>query len=61
MEYVEGQELNEILVPNEGMDEVTTKAIMYQLLDGIKYLHSENIVHRDIKPENIIVSNLSGT
>lgn len=28
----------------------------YQILRGIKYLHSANIIHRDLKPENITVN-----
>ncbi|XP_022108214.1 mitogen-activated protein kinase 4-like [Acanthaster planci] len=29
---------------------------MYQLLRGIKYLHSANVLHRDLKPENLLIN-----
>ena len=30
--------------------------VLYQCLDGLEYLHGENVTHGDIKPENILVS-----
>jgi serine/threonine protein kinase len=31
------------------------KQIIKQLIEGVDYCHSQNVVHRDIKPDNIMV------
>ena len=30
--------------------------VIRQVLEALKYLHSNSIIHRDIKPENLLIS-----
>jgi len=34
-----------------------SKKITYQILDGLKHIHSKNIIHTDIKLDNILIQN----
>ena len=33
------------------------KSIMFQILNGVKFIHDNYILHRDIKPANILITN----
>jgi serine/threonine protein kinase len=61
MELVEGESLLNFIKsrPDRKLDEIPTKSLFLQIIEGIFYLHSKNIFHRDIKLENIIIEDKS--
>ena len=59
MEYICEDLLNYISKRSQ-IPEITAKVIFKQIIEGIQFLHSKNIVHRDIKLDNILID-LSNT
>ena len=55
MEYISGGNLQNFVKKRRKLCEKTAKILFRQLIQGIKYIHSKNIVHRDIKLENILL------
>ncbi|HHU32224.1 MAG: Stk1 family PASTA domain-containing Ser/Thr kinase [Zhaonellaceae bacterium] len=57
MEYVEGQNLKEIIVQKAPVDPLEAIDYLIQILDALEHAHESGVVHRDIKPHNILVTN----
>ena len=56
-ELVAGGDLFSYITARGGhLDEAAGGFIIMQILEGIKYLHSNGVVHRDIKPENVLLA-----
>jgi serine/threonine protein kinase len=49
-------DLASIIKSNQPLTDDHCQFFLYQLLRGLKYIHSANIVHRDLKPRNILVN-----
>ncbi|KAI8461431.1 STE protein kinase [Phakopsora pachyrhizi] len=54
-EFCEGGTLAALLENGKVEEEVICQMYAHQLLEGLHYLHSNNVVHRDIKPDNILL------
>ncbi len=55
MEYVEGEELKKFLKDFIRFKIQDIVVITQQILAGLKFAHSQNVIHRDIKPANILL------
>jgi serine/threonine protein kinase/tetratricopeptide (TPR) repeat protein len=55
MEYVEGQNLKEVLAQGRTLSFDQIGDIIAQIADALDFAHSKGIIHRDVKPANIIL------
>lgn len=38
------------------LSDLHVQSMVYQILCGVKYIHSANVIHRDLKPGNILIN-----
>lgn len=55
MEYVEGQDLHQVVVSQGPLDYDTAADYIAQVANGLQHAHEMGLVHRDIKPANCLV------
>lgn len=56
MDFCDGGDLHQYIKKNGKFDENNSKQIFLQIVNGIRFLHSNNLIHRDLKPHNILLS-----
>jgi len=55
MEYISCGDLLSYVRKRTKLNEVIAKFIYKQVINGIRYIHSKNVIHRDIKLDNILI------
>ncbi|KAL5188821.1 Mitogen-activated protein kinase 4 [Glycine soja] len=49
-------DLHHIIHSDQPLSEEHCQYFLYQLLRGLKYVHSANVLHRDLKPSNLLMN-----
>lgn len=55
LEYLEGGSLGSALKTSGPLPEYLINQLVKQILEGLSYIHSKNIIHRDIKAANLLI------
>ncbi|MBA0813020.1 hypothetical protein Gohar_026910 [Gossypium harknessii] len=49
-------DLHKIIRSNQALTDDHCQYFLYQLLWGLKYIHSINVLHSDLKPSNMLLN-----
>ncbi|CAM9882362.1 unnamed protein product, partial [Scytosiphon promiscuus] len=49
-------DLHRIIQSPQALSDAHHRYFMFQLLEGVKFLHHNRIIHRDLKPGNVLVT-----
>ena len=49
-------DLHHIIHSDQPLSDEHNKYFLYQILRGLKYIHSANVLHRDLKPSNLLIN-----
>lgn len=58
--YCDGGDLLDLILKNGPLSENEAKNFFYQIILGLKFIHTQGIVHRDLSLENILLDKSSG-
>ena len=49
-------DMHQIIRSQQPLTDAHFQYFLYQILRGLKYIHSANVLHRDLKPGNLLVN-----